>query len=282
MIFLIKKEFESLCSQFYVKLKEVNEETEKMKAERDEYKNRLEQRDKDQSKMDSKIKALEKVINTNNFRTPMQNGNCPSTNNNNNSNGAGSSGNKENRAQFVTPSRTNNSGNIAGLVTGGSGSSTGGSNVQAINDRPPSSASTKTPLTMRSETPITSTYRSSRIIHTTSSQVRAFGFGVTQSGIPPPATPSKDNGVIVANKRNTRRSKSAEMWLDHKPPNMAKIDTVMQPKLNRKKSVSKVELTDTKKSSKYALTHQQQDDDGEVITNIIKVQIPHLKKNLTI
>ena len=45
----------------------------------------------------------------------------------------------------------------------------------------------------------------------------------------------------------------------------------MQPKLNRKKSVSKIELTDTKKSSRYALTHQQQDEEGEVITNIIKV-----------
>ncbi len=45
----------------------------------------------------------------------------------------------------------------------------------------------------------------------------------------------------------------------------------MQPKMQRKKSVSKLELNDAKKSSKYVLTHQQQDEDGEVITNLIKV-----------
>ena len=45
----------------------------------------------------------------------------------------------------------------------------------------------------------------------------------------------------------------------------------MQPKMSRKKSVSKVELCDAKKSSKYVLTHQQQDSDGEVVTNLIKV-----------
>lgn len=63
------------------------------------------------------------------------------------------------------------------------------------------------------------------------------------------------------------------MWLDHKPPNSAKIDTVMQPKMQRKKSVSKVELSDAKKSSRYLLTHQQQDSDGEVVTNLIKGDI---------
>ena len=61
------------------------------------------------------------------------------------------------------------------------------------------------------------------------------------------------------------------MWLDHKPPNTAKIETVMQPKFSRKKSVSKIELNDAKKSSKYVLTHQQQDQNGEVVTNLIKV-----------
>ena len=79
----------------------------------------------------------------------------------------------------------------------------------------------------------------------------------------------------MANKRgHSRRSKSAEMWLDHRPVALAKIDTVMQPKMERKKSVSRVELSDAKKSSKYVLTHQQQDEDGEVVTNLIKVPIP--------
>ena len=41
--------------------------------------------------------------------------------------------------------------------------------------------------------------------------------------------------------------------------------------MKRKKSVTRIELTDTKKSSKYVLTHQQQDEEGEVVTNLIKV-----------
>lgn len=45
----------------------------------------------------------------------------------------------------------------------------------------------------------------------------------------------------------------------------------MQPKMNRKKSVSKLELKDAKQSSRYLLTHQQQDDNGEIKTNLIKV-----------
>jgi hypothetical protein len=42
--------------------------------------------------------------------------------------------------------------------------------------------------------------------------------------------------------------------------------------MHRKKSVSKVELADAKKSSKYVLTHQQQDTDGELVTNLIRVR----------
>jgi len=36
---------------------------------------------------------------------------------------------------------------------------------------------------------------------------------------------------------------------------------------------SKLELADAKKSSKYVLTHQQQDDEGEIVTNLIKGDI---------
>ena len=48
-------------------------------------------------------------------------------------------------------------------------------------------------------------------------------------------------------------------------------DTVLQPKINRKRSVNILQFKDTKKSSKYLLTHQQQDEDGEIKTNLIKV-----------
>ena len=45
----------------------------------------------------------------------------------------------------------------------------------------------------------------------------------------------------------------------------------MQPKMGRKKSVSKLELKDAKHASKYLLTHLQQDENGEIQTNLIKV-----------
>jgi len=47
----------------------------------------------------------------------------------------------------------------------------------------------------------------------------------------------------------------------------------MQPKLKHKKSVNKLEISDTQKSSKYVLTYQQQDEEGEVVTNLIKGDI---------
>ena len=37
--------------------------------------------------------------------------------------------------------------------------------------------------------------------------------------------------------------------------------------------MSKLELADAKKSSKYVLTHQQQDTDGELVTNLIRVKL---------
>lgn len=83
--------------------------------------------------------------------------------------------------------------------------------------------------------------------------------------------PSARDGVPIANRRGQRRSKSADIWLDHKPPTTTKVDTVFQPKMSHKISVSKVELSDAKKSSKYLLTTQHQDGDGEIITNLIKV-----------
>lgn len=81
------------------------------------------------------------------------------------------------------------------------------------------------------------------------------------------------NGVPVANRRGKKRSKSVEVWLNHKPQNMAKLDTLMQPLMSKKYSVKKIEFKDTKKSSKYVLTHQQQDENGEVVTNLIKGDI---------
>lgn len=266
------QESESLKQQYYLRLKESNEEIEKIREERDEMKSRFESKEREQLKMDSKMKALEKVINSNNFRTPIN---------------TAPNHNKENRPMFTTPSRNNSGGSSSSTGSnahingiGGSVNGTGANgNTCTGNNMPFASTFTKTPITstIRTETPITSTYRSSRITHTTATQSIGRHYGTNTiianpPPLPPPQTPFRDHGVIVGNKRN-RRSKSAEMWLDHKPPNSAKIDTVMQPKMQRKKSVSKVELSDAKKSSRYLLTHQQQDSDGEVVTNLIKGDI---------
>lgn len=264
------QESETLRQQYFLRLKESSDDIEKLREERDEMKNRFESKEREQLKMDSKMKALEKVINSNNFRTPIVSTTTATTTNNTNA------GNKENHRPMFTPSRNNSA---------GSTSSTGSNNIvnTYMPNNTPSTFNTKqTPIvssTMRTtETPITSTYRSSRLTHTTATQSIGRSYATNTiinqpPPLPPPqATPLRDNGTIVANKRN-RRSKSAEMWLDHKPPNSAKIDTVMQPKMQRKKSVSKVELNDAKKSSRYLLTHQQLDSDGEIVTNLIKGDI---------
>lgn len=48
-------------------------------------------------------------------------------------------------------------------------------------------------------------------------------------------------------------------------------DTVLQPSLPRKKSVSKLEQKDTKKATKYLLTDQGIGSDGEFQTKYYKV-----------
>lgn len=212
-------EFESLRQQFFSRIKDTFTEIERIKEERDEYKNRLDSKEKDQNKIDSKIRALEKVINNNNYRTPMTN-----------------KENSNNRPTFATPARTGSAGSngsshhITGTVAGHA------SKFENITNQQPSTISDsrsnvpKTPISSTfirsSETPMQSTYRSTA----------RFGSTVTQSisrynNHLPPQTPLKE-GVPVANKRN-RRSKSAEMWLDHKPANTAKIGKYSVDRIQR-------------------------------------------------
>ena len=72
------------------------------------------------------------------------------------------------------------------------------------------------------------------------------------------------------NPRHRRsRSSNAEIWLDHRPPGSVELGTVLQPKLKKKKSVSKLEVKDTKEATKYILTHQDIDSVGELETKLI-------------
>ncbi len=54
-------EFESLRQQFFCRVKDTFNEIDKVREERDELKSRLDNKERDQNKIDSKIRALEKV-----------------------------------------------------------------------------------------------------------------------------------------------------------------------------------------------------------------------------
>lgn len=78
----------------------------------------------------------------------------------------------------------------------------------------------------------------------------------------------------VFNHRYHRRSKSSgnatDVWLEHKPSGHVETNTLMQPKLKKKKSVSKLEVGDTRDVSKYVLEHQEQGSSDELVTKLIK------------
>ncbi|XP_035825557.1 kinesin-like protein KIF23 isoform X2 [Aplysia californica] len=93
---------------------------------------------------------------------------------------------------------------------------------------------------------------------------------LSQVGLTP--TTSKSRQPVV-NPRYHRRSKSsgnAEVWLEHKPVDCVDTNTLMQPKMTKKKSVSKLDVKDTKSASKYVLTHQEQDSSDELVTKLVK------------
>lgn len=79
----------------------------------------------------------------------------------------------------------------------------------------------------------------------------------------------------VSNPRHRRsRSVSDDRWLEHRPQAPVPLNTVLQPVLKKRKSVTK--LTDVKdvtnsKTSKYCLMTQNQDSEGDLETNIYKV-----------
>lgn len=72
--------------------------------------------------------------------------------------------------------------------------------------------------------------------------------------------------------KNHRRSKSNEIWLEHKPLGTVDTGTVLQPVLRNKRSVTRLSEKDlVKDSSKYVLTHQELASDGELETKLVKV-----------
>ncbi|CAM1308771.1 KIF23 (predicted) [Pycnogonum litorale] len=91
-----------------------------------------------------------------------------------------------------------------------------------------------------------------------------------RSRSPTSATPS--TRIAVSNPRHRRsRSSNADVWLDHRPVGTLELDTVLRPKMKKKKSVSKLNVQDvTKDTSKYLLTNQENTSNGELKTEYYK------------
>ncbi|ENN77666.1 hypothetical protein HUJ04_000847 [Dendroctonus ponderosae] len=74
-----------------------------------------------------------------------------------------------------------------------------------------------------------------------------------------------------------RRSKSAgDVWLEHNVIKPCPLDTVMQPTMKKRKSVSKLDKASdvtNPKQSKYCLLAQEPDTDGELETKLYKADI---------
>ena len=65
--------------------------------------------------------------------------------------------------------------------------------------------------------------------------------------------------------------------MDHQAANAVSTNTIMQPSnLKKKRSVTKLSERDLldPKTSNYALTTQEQDSDGDIVTTIYKVKAP--------
>merc|ERR1712013_516493 len=80
---------------------------------------------------------------------------------------------------------------------------------------------------------------------------------------------SPRRSVAVSNSRHRRsRSTDVERWLDHRPVIGGPVpsNTVLQPVLKSRRSVSKLETADLNTPSKYMLTTATQDKEGEVET----------------
>jgi len=59
--------------------------------------------------------------------------------------------------------------------------------------------------------------------------------------------------------------------------------TLLQPKMKKRKSVSTLSEKNTKEATKYVLTHQDLDSDGDLATKLVKVWslfLTHNRKSL--
>lgn len=80
----------------------------------------------------------------------------------------------------------------------------------------------------------------------------------------------------VANKRYRRSRSAGDVWVEHRPAMPTPLGTVLQPVINRRKSLTKLtkkkEIVNSK-HSKYLLISQNQDDEGDLETKLYKGDI---------
>ena len=67
-------------------------------------------------------------------------------------------------------------------------------------------------------------------------------------------------------------NETSQMWSCRRFVAVA-AGTLLQPKMNKRKSVSKMTEKDTRDATKYVLTHQTVDSEGDLETNLVKVRL---------
>ncbi|RWS13149.1 kinesin-like protein KIF23 [Dinothrombium tinctorium] len=92
-----------------------------------------------------------------------------------------------------------------------------------------------------------------------------------------PTSPKISSAPPVVNPRHRRSlSTGTEKWIDHRPPGTLDLGTVLRPKIKNKRSVTNLKelgTNDLKQCSKYALTHHEAVDNGEVETYVFKGEV---------
>lgn len=84
------------------------------------------------------------------------------------------------------------------------------------------------------------------------------------------------NGPPVANPKFTSNlMEGAGKWIEHQPPGTLETGTVLQPQIKNSKSVTNLKPSDFKsgKYTKYAVTHHEATDSGNIQTQVFKGKV---------
>ena len=95
--------------------------------------------------------------------------------------------------------------------------------------------------------------------------------------LPKPAKNERGDGKAPPIVHKHRRSASGSgPWLEHRPDTTVSTETILQPRI-RAKVVSVPSPKDVAGASKYLLTHQSEDRDGEIETQLVKGEVFHTR-----